>query len=105
MIPHKEDWVCKKFYVPEDLPPISVVDIYGNETFKPQFKMTFGYINHIRTQQEKEEKMELEKLKQKLELEFQLYGEVDEVEYQRFLNLTKKQQQKLFVNKTKYYKG
>ena len=79
--------------------------IYGEKVEKSIFIPTKGYKDFLNQQQEKEEKMELEKLKQKLELEFQLYGEVDEVEYQRFLNLTKKQQTKLFVNKTKYYKG
>ena len=79
--------------------------IYGEKVEKDIFIPTKGYVNFLNQQREKEEKMELEKLKQKLELEFQLYGEVDEVEYQRFLNLTKKQQTKLFVNKTKYYKG
>lgn len=79
--------------------------IYGEKVEKDIFVPSKDYVDFLKEQQEQQEKMEFEKLKQKLEFEYKTYGEVDDVDYNRFLELSKKQQQKLFVNKTKYYKG
>lgn len=65
----------------------TVYDIYGNKTEKQNFHMTRKYSAYLKEKSEYEAKMEVIKLREKLEHEFKTYGEVDEVDYQRLLRL------------------
>lgn len=65
----------------------TVYDIYGNKTEKQNFRMTRKYLAYLKEKAEHEAKMEVIKLREKLEYEFKTYGEVDNIDYQRFLQL------------------
>lgn len=65
----------------------TVYDIYGNKTEKQNFRMTRKYSAYLQEKAEHEAKMEVIKLREKLEHEFKTYGEVDDIDYQRFLQL------------------
>ena len=83
------DFTGKRFFADETVPPIKQVDIYGNITYKPVFRMTRSYVNYIKAKEAKAKQLEIQKLKEKLEFEFEKYGEVDDVDYQRFMQLIK----------------
>ena len=65
----------------------TIYDIYGNKTEKQNFYMTRKYSTFLKEKAEHEARMEVIKLREKLEYEFKTYGEVDDIDYQRFLQL------------------
>lgn len=66
---------------------VEVFDIYGNKTLKPHFIPTKAYMEYLEQKRELEERMEVEKLKATLDFQMQTFGEVDEIDYQRYMHL------------------
>lgn len=76
----------KKFYVKDDDVKRSF-DIYGNIVEKPIFHMTRTYVAYLKEKEMLEKQQEIAKLKAKLEYEHQRYGEVDPVDFNRFMQM------------------
>ena len=75
----------KKFIPTNEI--IEVFDIYGNKYLKTKFIPTKAYMDYLKLKEMYEEQQELIKLKATLDFQMQTFGEVDDVDYQRYMYL------------------
>ena len=72
--------------------------IYGEKVEKPIFHMTDAYAEYLKKKDAYETEMEFQKLKEKLLYQQKTYGEVDEVDANRFYQLLRLRND---INRTK----
>lgn len=60
---------------------------YGETVVRDEFVPTTGYAKWLKEEKERKRLAEIEMYKNKLQLQFEKYGEVDEVDFQYYLSL------------------
>ena len=74
----------KKFFcVDEEV----IYDEFGYPKVKPHFVMTRSYRKYLAEKAEEEKQQELQYLKNSLEYQYKTYGEVDKIDFDRYVSL------------------
>ena len=75
----------KKWFCPDEY--TIKIDCFGRETKVPVFQMTKAYANYLSEKEKLRKQHELLVLKNKLDYQYQTYGEVDKLDYDNYIRL------------------
>lgn len=64
-----------------------VYDEYGFAKEKKNFIPTKGYLDYLKEKERLRQEKELEQLKNSLDYQYRTYGEVDDVDFKRYLSM------------------